>query len=232
MENFKFENSCKTVILKTSKLFLSAYPGQIVFGEVNKDGYLYLKSFIFFHFQIFDFYIALLNIIKFLSASEIEENKGLIQNYNEEIVYFWIGKTVFENNEAKKLILIGIEQQTNIVFELSLNSYEINDLIKCFSEAICASLCLKTIEREFFDFISEENTSTVVSIRNKNKLKILYAKFEKQYNPTKSDILFSNLYELTLHYHELLIIIQKLKTFYNTELNKEKENSRIAALLE
>ena len=38
-EDVEFENTCKTVSSKNSDIFISAFPGKLVFGEVNHNGY-------------------------------------------------------------------------------------------------------------------------------------------------------------------------------------------------
>ena len=232
MDTPKFEKSCKTIALKLSNIFISALPGKIVFGEVNAEGFINLKYFIFTHFQLFDFYVALLNIIKFISSHEIKDDKGLILHPNEDQVYFWIGKIAIKENIENKLIVIGIEYDSNVVFELQLDSFQLNELIKCFCDSIFSCLCLKSIERDFFKFVTNQNTSTIVSLKNKKMLKTLLSNFETANEDKIGDILKNNLCELTNYYYELLIISQKMKSLYNDEVNLENEKRRIATLLE
>ena len=84
MADLDFEKSCKTVVLKTSDLFFSAFPGKIVFGDVIEQNYPEFKYFQFFHFEIFNLYLALVAIIKNIvnNSQEESENKGIIIKFN------------------------------------------------------------------------------------------------------------------------------------------------------
>ena len=129
-EDVEFENTCKTVSSKNSDIFISAFPGKLVFGEVNHNGYKKLKYFRFLHFEIFNLYLALLNIIKYIgSSSNILEDKGIIIT-KEEVTYYWLGKLMENNNFSQKVIVFAIEQKFETVFEKLFTIEQINDLIK------------------------------------------------------------------------------------------------------
>ena len=85
-----FEESCKTLALTHDSIFLSAFPGNIVFGEVNRTGYKEGKYFKFSFHQLFELYLGLINIIKFFVSSI--DDRGVIIKLNEDLSYCWLGK--------------------------------------------------------------------------------------------------------------------------------------------
>ena len=227
----KIEKSFKTVVLKSNNIFVSSFAGKVVFGEVFNQGYIPLKYFVIFHFQIYNFYLSLLDIIKFISSPELKEEKGLIIQSSEEVIYFWKGITVNKQNNDIKLILIGIEYRSGIIYELSFETEGLNDLIKSFVDSIFSCLCLKAIERDFFEYISDQSTSLVVSLKCSKNIKKILSEFEEKIeNNILCDLIRSNLCEITVYYNEILIIVQKLKTLHNSELQKLNDERRISAL--
>ena len=229
MEDLDFENSCKTIISKKSSVFISAFPGKLVFGEVNCKGFIKSKYFQLLHFELFYLYSNFLNIIKFLVREEDNEDKGLILS-KDDVAYYWCGKKVVENNKPKKVIIFIQEYKFETNFELFFDEEQFNDFIKCISETILACLCLKPIEKAFFEFITKENTTVIVSLKNQKKCKTILEKFKKSTNLKISSILEPNLIDLVNYYIEILIIAQKLKTMFNSECSNE--DLRISALLE
>ena len=228
-ENVEFENSCKTLISKKYNIFVSAFPGRIIFGEVNDRGFIKSKYFQFLHFEFFDLYISLLKIVKFFVSEEQTEEKGLILS-NEDLSYYWLGKFILQNNKSTKFVVFAIEFKFETIFELLLQTDQFNDIIKCISETILSCLCLKTIEKAFFDFILKENTSLIVSLKNQKKCKTILEKFKKSSSYKITSVCEPNLIELVIYYNELLIIVQKLRTMINHEMCNE--DLRITTLLE
>ena len=98
MEDISLENNCKCIAFEYSDLFICAFPGKIVFGEVCCQDFVQHRYFKFLHFEIFNLYLALVNILNFLVSEEDEiEPKGLILQLTNDILYFWQGKKVIKN---------------------------------------------------------------------------------------------------------------------------------------
>ena len=234
MEDCDFDNSCKTIILRNSDIFISAFPAKLVFGQVNHKGFIKFKYFQFLHFEFFNLYLAILSIFKYLASEEsnILEEKGLILN-KEDFSYFWLSKRVEQNNITVKSVVFVIEYKIETIYEVILNIEQFNCFLKCISETIFSCLCLKPVEHALFNFIAEEKTTVIVSLKFKNKCKNMLEKFRKsKYSnglqiPSVSE---SNLIDIIQYYNELLIIVQKLKSMTNEENNSDAQ--RITTLLE
>ena len=215
-ENLNFVESCQTIALPKKDTFISAFPGKIVFGEINHCGFKYNKCFIFFYYEVIDLYLSILQIITFFSThSESTEEKGTVITKSFELVYYWIGKTVTIDECEQKVVKIGIQYKDEIAYELILTSTDLNNLILCLPQVIFSSLCLKSVERRSIEFASEQSTSIVASLNDINKCK----KFIQE----KLDIdcvVESNIIDLFLYYHELILIIHKLKSLFNKKMKK------------
>ena len=228
MEDIQLEKSCKTVVFEKSDLFISALPGKIVFGEVSEQKYLKFQYFKFMHFEIFHLYLALVNILKYLVNNE-NQDKGLILQLDANLLYFWQGKNIIKNDIQQKIIVFGIEYNSNIIYELLFDCGELNCLIKYLPNTIFASLCLKSSEKDLFEKVTKESTSVIVSLNSTEKCHFFL-------KTLKNDQIFlfncleeSNFVDLLIHYNELLIIIQKLKSMYNPDVENRR---RIDAILQ
>ena len=86
------ENSCKTIVLKDNFLFISAFPGKIIFGDITNYKYPKFKSFQFNVFQLFFLYVSFVNIITKVIAEENTESfqsEGVIIKLSEDLQYLW-----------------------------------------------------------------------------------------------------------------------------------------------
>lgn len=224
-EQFLFADSCKTLISNKNEIFVSAFPGKIVFGKVNQVGYKKSNFFKFFHFEIFHFFVALTNIFKFLS-SENTANKGIILTLDTLEVYYWIGKELVVTNQNQKIIVFGIEENSQSVFEINLKLQELNELIHIVSQTIISCLCLKSIEKQLFENIVQCPTSEIVQLKDYKQCEQFIQKFEKSIKVSIDSIKIPNLIDIVIYYHELLLIVQKLKSMCIGE------DTRIEAILE
>jgi hypothetical protein len=75
---FLFSESCENFGLDIPFTFMSSYPGAVVFGKVNKDGYVKEKLFQFEVFECYKLYLAIVQILSFLTNPNEQTDKGLI----------------------------------------------------------------------------------------------------------------------------------------------------------
>jgi hypothetical protein len=224
----KFAESCLTLSLKNSEIFISSFPGKIVFGEPNSYGYINSKSFQYNHHQFFNLYLSFVNIIHFFASSSNENDKGLILTQSQNTIYFWTGKIVVQENQVnKRVIKFGLEIDDNITFEIILTSEQFNELVYAFSTLILSCLCLKSFERQFIEEITEE-LSIIKLLSFKNK-KVSNKAFRELMKSKNIDIINeSNILQLMVYYNEIIILYKKIKNMYNLELI---EVNRIDAIL-
>jgi hypothetical protein len=93
----KFADSCQTLSLKTSEIFISSFPGKIVFGEPNSLGYSNLQSFQYKHHQFLNLYLSFVNIVQFFASNSNNTEKGLILTQEVKIQFiFGVVKVLFK----------------------------------------------------------------------------------------------------------------------------------------
>ena len=217
LENQPLNKSCKSIILKNSNIFCSAFPGKLVFGEVAQQHYLKLNYFEFLTFELFFLYSCIVKIIKsFISSgNDIPSDDELILKINEDTSYLWSISKLNVSNEEEKCILLKLKYKSEIVYQIIFNLDKLNDFINALSEIIVPSLCLQTVEREFFEFISNAEILTIVNL-DKPKGLLILKQFFKQMNIVDIDqIQELNLIEIIIYYKELIIIYKKIKSLIN-----------------
>ncbi len=104
-------------------------------------------------FEIYKLYLAIVNILNFLTGQNNELNKDLILTNESGDNYFWIGSNLVRNNELCIIIKFGIEKQDNIIFEVHFSLKNFQNFFFCFKKLMITSLCLKQIEIDFIQFV-------------------------------------------------------------------------------
>jgi hypothetical protein len=87
-KELSFSKSCQTISLKKSEIFMSSFPGKIVFGEPNFIGYSKSNSFQYKHVQFLDLYLSVLKIVHFFATTSNIDDKGSILSISENTIYF------------------------------------------------------------------------------------------------------------------------------------------------
>jgi hypothetical protein len=188
---------------------MSSYPTIIVFGKVNKTGYLKGKYLKFEIFQYYKLYLAIVNILTFLTSSVEVSDRGLIHQSDEEN-YFWIGHKLLINNKDRKIVKIGIEKNDQITYEIVFSIKQLQFFFIALKNVILSSLCLKDTENNFFKFLLSKSPET-------------YKKDEDLSNYIEEFIHVQNLKTVTEHqkyllhnvscyYKEIIIIAFKLES--------------------
>lgn len=220
MSKFLLSDSCLTIALRRNQLFVSAFPGLIVFGEVSTTYFKQLKYFEFSYYDIFELFRALTQIIQYLvvNSDTLNQDRGIIISKCDNEIYFWMGKTIILNQKEVKIITLGIEIESNIVFELTFDCEKLNDLIYGLYTCMLASLCLKKIEKKLFECIIEENIEKIVSLKFKDNCENFVQQFIKDHKIDINSITESNLVESLFYYHESIVVLYKLKSLFKVDL--------------
>ena len=194
--------SCKTTVLKKCDIFISAFPGKVIFGHIVEDNYPKLQYFQFFHFQLFKLYLSLVEIINNSITEESSEIKktDLIIKLSDEVSYFWI----IEIGDIQ-LIQFVLEFKNIINYKLSFTLDQLNDFIYCLSVSILPCLCLKHLERDFLEYITEQEISKILNDTKDNFI-LLLNDFKLKQNIRIDLISQANLADLIPYYKELIII--------------------------
>ena len=212
-QNQPITNSCKTILLKTINIFVSAFPGKLIFGTISVQNYIKFNYFQFFAFDLLHLYVTLVNIIKKISSEEnIETNcDGVIIKINEELQYLWSISTKTVNSEKQLNVHLVVEFKSNLVYQLVFNLDQLNDFINGLSETIIPCLFLKNIERQFFEFVSKHHISEIVQLSAQNGA-LLLNDFNLENTLELDTIIETNLIDIVIYYKELIIIYKKIKS--------------------
>jgi hypothetical protein len=204
--DFLFSESCENFALDLPFIFMSSYPGVIVFGKVNKVGYITDKFFKFGIFECYKLYLAIVQILSFLTDPNEKIDKGLILERNEEN-YFWLGTSVLANNKQYKIAKLGIEKQDNISFEIRLTIKQFQFFFHALNKVILSSLCLIDVENKLFLFLLDKPPNTYDS--KENMMNSIEAFLKVNTNVKDKKYL---LYNMISHYKEIVVILFKLNT--------------------
>ena len=216
LENQSLSNSCKTINLKTSDIFISSFPGKIVFGNISQQKYSKFNYFEFLTFELYYLYISLVAIIKAVISEENESDdvftEKLILKVNEDLNYLW--SVVTETKERKCIELILQHRSLNKTYKITFNLDQLNDFISALSEIIVPTLCLKSVERQFLEFICDIDILNIVNLDRKNGI-LLLCDFKNKFNINIDSIEEFNILDTIIYYKELIIILKKIKSLIN-----------------
>ena len=217
LENLSLTNSCKTINLKSSDIFISSYPGKVIFGNISRHRYAKCSYFQFLTFELYYLYLSLVSIIKALLSSENELSKKLILKVNEDLSYWWSIVTVNLPNEERKCVQILL-QNSSLNYRITFTLDQLNDFISALSEIIVPTLCLKSVEREFFEFVSDQEILNIINLDRKNGL-LLLMNFNEKYNINIDSLDELNILETIIYYKEIILIFKKIQSLVNPMAN-------------
>jgi hypothetical protein len=217
LNELSFHKSCQTKVLKTKSVFLSAYPGFITFGKTFEKSYLSQSYFKFFPFELYKLYIAIINILKFLTEDETASNGDLILKRSDTVAYFWKGVNLNVNGKNKKCVLFCIETTENVV-KISMTLSELHNFIIGLKSTIIICLCLNTIENELIIEACNQELDSVLKLKDYSKAKVFVEQFVKKNNNIKKEDCFQ-LAQLLTYYFDIIILVHKFISMSNFEEN-------------
>ena len=91
-------------------------------------------------------------------------------------------------------------------------------------------LCLKTIEKELLESASEQTTSEIVSLTSDLQCRQFLNSFKKQRNIKIDSVYLPNLIDILIHYHEIVVLLHKFKSLFNSDIY-ETPAKRIKTIL-
>jgi hypothetical protein len=216
MSSEKFSNSLQTLALLKAPNFMSAFPGKIIFGEANCKGYVTNNFFVFDHGSLIKLYNSIVEITKFLTSNnERQSTKSILDN--ENISYFWVGKTLHKSatNNFEKLIIFAIEDNGERTFELRFSIPELDNFYCALTRSILMILCLKDIQYDLMynaSLLTIDNILLLKSDRKRAKQFVLTT-FTSLLNDNEFNV--SNCIELLHYYNDILVITHKLSQLCN-----------------
>jgi hypothetical protein len=221
--SYLLEKSFLTFSLNKDYLFISAYPGFIVFGEVKSNNYETFKYFHVSHNELFVFYETIVKIICFLGNESLSEDQNTIF-CKTNLTYLWKGTQEIISNNVVKIIKLCIEiDSNNIIFEISMSSNELNHLLTTLNRMIPASLYFKPIENYIFKRAIRGSVNEILSFQIYQKCKQFVIEVLKEPSTFYeiSLMVIANLIILLMHYNATLLVLHKIDTLLK---DKTKEN--------
>lgn len=145
-----------TIALKKPSVFISAFPGLIIFGTIESRRYQNLKCFKFPIFFIHKFFNALSAFYFFLSnLEETVARQGLILQDSDETEAhsFWQGHICINGaGENLRSITFGVEFRSEVVYKVDFSLEELNNLIEAFKLCVPFTIFYSNVEFELFQF--------------------------------------------------------------------------------
>ena len=214
----KFLDSSLNLTLKRSNEFISAFPGEIVFGTCSFEGYKKNKYFEISVFELHSFYITIVEIIKKLSNGLVLEKTIFCTKGHFKYLYEILHSQT--TNEPNVCFSIQKDNQ-NIVYQLLNNEAQLNTLLFALVKVIPATLCFSSIEFQVFSNASKQTVKDIVSFQEELKCSDFLIKFLKESQREKMCSInnlttFLNYYcEIILVHHNLNILIDTISTVQN-----------------
>jgi hypothetical protein len=230
-------NSCMTLALQITSIFISSFPGYIVLGKIQQYSYEKGKYFKFGIFDLHKLYLTIVEVLNFFTDVNTESSSPKIFHQDEESEenYFWSGHSVTKFGNSFKIISFGIEKDGNITFELKVYLKEFQNLFFCLRNVMIASLCLNPNEHNLIEYASVQKIETLKCIQSEisrqksaeepqseKYLKDFINLFHQKYN-IKAPVYFGEYIEIIRYYFEIIIILQKLKSLEIIEVTNREE---------
>jgi hypothetical protein len=215
----KFNESLFTTVLKSFSVFLSAFPGFIVFGKTFTTSYPQNCYFKFSPFELYKLYIAIIQILNYFIEDTPKITRGIILERNETTrsVYFWNSTSLIINEKEEKVIFFGIENEDGIILKIKMSLPELHNFINALKSVISLSLCLTTLQNELIITASSLEISTLKKLKNYGDAKSFVEKFI-QLNNIQTDEVFKFI-QIIHYYFDIIVLIHKFSTMCQFEEN-------------
>jgi hypothetical protein len=210
-DKFLVIESCANLALEIPNTFMSAYPGFIVFGKVKLNAFEQNRFFKFGVFEVYKLYLAIVNILNFMTGQNDDLNKDLILTNENGDNYYWIGTNLMRNNKLCKIVKFGIEKQDTITYELHFTLNNFQNFFFCLKKLLITSLCLKQMHVDFIHFIIVLPIEKLAKIDDKKVAMECVDLFLKDSKNDGSELLSNQtFFDLLNYYEEIIIILNKL----------------------
>ncbi|MBM3939276.1 MAG: hypothetical protein FJ333_11580 [Sphingomonadales bacterium] len=187
MEEFSYHEALINLSLLKKNLFMSAFPGKVIFGEIIKFSYNPEKTFIIHRCKYVPFFNIVLEIL-----SAIAEKKPLKTQLDSES-FCEVTNTEVTFGNAK--------------VNIALNNEEFLNFIENFKNIILISLLLNYNEIEILDQLSYCSMDKILDI-GKNKSNI--ARFIESLSTSHHN--FSTYIIIVETYFDLIVVLHKLNS--------------------
>ena len=204
--------------MRKSVLCIGSFPRTIVFGVGNESEFHKDKSFIIDLSIVTDLYKAVTKIL--LQLKNDEKLSDVFQFATVE------NKTYHWKVSDSEMVDLVIKADGKIVFQISLDYPQFNELLYAISESILPILCLKNCDIDFFQYILrlELPIRELVAMANeieKFDLVIMKSSFVKE------KYRYFTIFKLNF---DIVFILNKLKNFIVHDLLPNNAESLLKAI--
>ncbi len=220
LSELHFNLSCHTKVLKAKSVFISAYPGFIVFGRAIQKFYPAQTYFKFSPFELHKLYVAIIKILTFFTEENPKEKQGVILRRSESITYFWIGVVLNVNGRNEKIVSFGIE--TECILKIQMNLSDLHNFITALKSTIVICLCLSTEESEIITAASNLDIDTLLKLKEYSEAKHFVVQFLKMNNYPENQETFK-LIQLIHYYFDIIVLVHKFTSMSKFEKNVIEE---------
>jgi len=203
------KNALVTICLFKEDIFISSFPGKIVFGLLDEGlSYVQKKSFVIFRNSFCLFYERLLEILD-----------DIVKNKESKSALFELDPYIYFYMVSKDFVKFGIEYKTETIFVSSFTLFEFNNLIDCFKELIPSSLLLRPLESSIFHKLSALELKDLIKLDDHDCL-VNY--FEAHYTSFTSSK-FGNVLFILMNF-DLVVLLHKLNHLSKTDYRKKYQS--------
>jgi hypothetical protein len=213
-----FNKSCYTSVLKVFSVFISAYPGFIVFGKTLTKSYKEKSYFKFSPFELYKLYIAIIQILNFFTGENPQIKGGLIleRNKSHKIVYFWDSAIFVIDGKEEKYVSFGIETK-ECVTKIDMTLSELHNFIQALKSTILISLCLTNFENELIICASSLDLVNLKKLKNYGDTKDFVVKFMKKHNNYDDETF--KFAQLIIYYFDIILLLHKFSSMCQFQEN-------------
>lgn len=201
---FLFQNTLYLHFLRKSSLCIGSYPRTLIIGNTTGIEFDAEKSFVFDLSNFVKFYVVLTDILQ-----EFRQDKN---TQKEQYSLFALEPYYWQMSQQENLKLC-IKKQDSVLFEVSFNYIQFNELLYAVSECIMPCLCLKNEDYEFFNFVLSLNVETRSLIKYSMEIDN-FSELIKETPYVSQKFKVFSLLKLNL---DVLFVLLKLKKFVLSE---------------
>ena len=125
------------------------------------------------------------------------------------------------------MVKLGIEFESNCVYEILFEPDKLNNLIGAISKCVLPCFCLKSIEKNFLEQASDQLIEEIVTLNSVKNSEVFLQKFLKNNDLKIDSVILPNLVELLIYYNESIILLHKFKSLYNSSTEEENLGRQI-----
>ena len=214
----KFENkmalreSVLSFPLRVKNVFIAAFYGRISCGLVTNETFEEANSFSVEHFEVVEFYVILINLLKSVANGPFPSSK-----------FNFLGNNYWQVQSPAEMIL-KIKNGNEIIF-----SYEaFHDFLLCFAQLIFPSLGLRDYQKFMLESASNLSQTEVTQLNDFSFALKFINSFKDNFDVSTIDI-YNNCI-LVSRFRDLILIYKKIMSIVPTQISDKNIEILLSAI--